>query len=111
MRRITRSWASQSTWPSGPNGITGTAAAVASALRRRSRVMGIPSGGPLLSTLRRAPSFDQTRGGRPAARPLPLLPALRRPRPASFAQITHHVLDTRVVLEPVHRQVLAVAGV
>ena len=33
MRRITRSWASQSTWPSGPNGVTGTAATVASVLR------------------------------------------------------------------------------
>src|SRR5215472_5910516 len=102
MRRISRACASQSTCPSGPNGVTGIAATVASAPRSwsaapGSKLIGIPSGWP-------RPPLAPTLGHDPGT-------SRRGVTEGSFADVAHDVLDAGVVLEPVHGQVLAVPGV
>src|SRR5215467_6639818 len=102
MRRISRACASQSTCPSGPNGVTGIAATVARAPRSwsaapGSKLIGIPSGWPRPPL---APTLGHARGT-----------SAGRVTEGSFADVAHDVLDTGVVLEAVHGQVLAVPGV
>src|SRR5215469_17460707 len=113
MRRISRACASQSTCPSGPNGVTGIAATVARAPRSwsaapGSKLIGIPSGWPRPPL---APTLGHAPGTCAGGARVPSSGAAGHSSEGSFADIAHDVLDTGVVLETVHGQVLAVAGV
>src|SRR5690606_10993065 len=78
---------------------------------RRHRVLMAPTGGagspggvePRTARHGRARGGKPRVGARPSGGP--------RPRAESRLDVAHHVFDAGVVLQPVHRQVLAVSGV